>query len=285
MNETEWHRRIGSIRFAATHIFFKANVALSNIKSRNNLDIMNARTENPEIKIVDNVAHINLSHRKSTPKFKRKRASVKAIDFHTISTNSLKSYYEAHCEKNKPSSLVKHKVVRKVCPLDISREENIENNRTVLYSRLHSFADVKTGCKSQYILELSVDKTRFYIVSINLSDNRLVQTLRFYKKQGERMVSNAGGLTEFIDCVDFQYGKMVVRSLNDLLYDTDTTFASKKDLPKIKTIHELDENLGATEKYARAYQSVSPYRMANSFDDKNNNSVLIDRLCSDQLSF
>ena len=49
------------------------------------------------------------------------------------------------------------------------------------------------------------------------------------------MIHNAGGIFEFVDCIDFKFGKMFIRSLNDLLYDIDDS-AMKSSFPCIKSV-------------------------------------------------
>ena len=162
---------------------------MSNIKSRNNT-VNNNANKNSDIKIFETVPNILVNHKRLSPKFKRRKQTFKALDIHTISTQDLKAYYET----TETTNSVKHKVVQHLWPLDISREEKIENKRVVVYSKIHEYivADVesdrfdntfksKPNKINSYIIEISMDDSKFYVVSINLSDRRKIQAIKFYK--------------------------------------------------------------------------------------------------------
>ena len=84
------------------------------------------------------------------------------------------------------------------------------------------------------------------------------------------MIFNAGGIKEFVDWIDFRYGKMMIRSINELLYDTDTSHSSKQEIVNLKANQDLPKlNYGNVLARTREHRSWSPYRMFKSIDSKN----------------
>ena len=127
-NRIEQENRLNKL-CAYPHIF-KSNRSLSNIKSRNNLARNQIADRSKNIKIHETITNITASNNQLSFNTKKKSKVLKALDIHTVSTQNLKSYFESR----DACSSVQHKRLPNLWPLDISRENKIENNRDVIYS-------------------------------------------------------------------------------------------------------------------------------------------------------
>ena len=100
------------------------------------------------------------------------------------------------------------------------------------------------------------------------------------------MIHNAGGIHEFVDWIDFKYRKMVIRSMKELLYDTDTLQTSKQEISCVHSNQDLSKIKSRNLKICTSqYQSWSPNKLTKSTDSKRNSIHMIEKLYDTQLKF
>ena len=76
-----------------------------------------------------------------------------------------------------------------------------------------------TADKKDYVVEISKNKLKYFIVAVRLTRARRVQILEFHCKQAEKLVRACGGVLALASRIEFPYNTLSVRDVNKILYD------------------------------------------------------------------
>ena len=100
---------------------------------------------------------------------------------------------------------------RKYSPINLQkRDPGVEADRRVTYKSIHIYG------KSQYIVEISKSKKKFYIISIRLKDEKF-QKIELFLKQGMKLVEFCGSTAALAERIEFKFKTMVVRDMQYMM--------------------------------------------------------------------
>lgn len=110
--------------------------------------------------------------------------------------------------------LKKHRKKQRLhTPVNLDRRDTtVDPERKVLYKKIHQYG------KKEYIIEVSKTKKKFYFISLRMSNEKYEKIEVFYK-QGRKMIQYCGGIPQLAQCIEFKYGKMVIRDMQHMLHD------------------------------------------------------------------
>lgn len=114
-------------------------------------------------------------------------------------------------------------------PINVTNTDTpVDPNRKVIYRKIHKYG------KKEYLVEISKNKIKYFILSIRLKKDQKTQMLEYHYKQGKRLIKAAGGVDALADKIKFKYGSLAIQDLNKLLYSTNDNTSSYKEISSVK---------------------------------------------------
>lgn len=114
-------------------------------------------------------------------------------------------------------------------PINVTNTDTpVDPNRKVIYRKIHKYG------KKEYLVEISKNKIKYFIVSIRMKKDQKTQVLEYHYKQGKRLIKAAGGVDALAEKIKFKYGSLAIQDLNKLLYSTNDNTSSYKEISSVK---------------------------------------------------
>ena len=83
----------------------------------------------------------------------------------------------------------------------------------MLYRRVH------TADRKDYVVEISRNKVKYFVVAVRLTRARRVQIIEYHRKQAEKLIRACGGVLALAQRIEFPYNTLAVKDANKILYD------------------------------------------------------------------